>query len=83
MGKQADTGAYWANQEYELVSHAMCMDEILKEFVECSADDDPDLWFFYDTRAALGRLIDAFEPPEAVPEKDNVISFRRRKALKR
>lgn len=85
MGKQGDTGAYWANKEYELVSYALNMREILQEFIDCSPDDAEDLWFLYDTKAAIGKIIDAYEP-EGEPEegyKDNVISFARSKALKR
>ena len=85
MGKVVDTGEYWEAREFELVSHALCQIDILNELIDASSSDHEDLWLLFDTRAAALKLIDYYEP-EGEPEggyKDNVISFRKRKAIKK
>ena len=85
MGKQGDTGTYWASREYDLVSHALCALEIIEEFIEASPSDCEGLWFLYDMKSNMQKIVDAYEP-EGEPEKgykDNVISFIRYRATKR
>ncbi len=86
MGKaDSDTGTYWEEAEYDLVTYALEMIELLNEFIEASSDDYEGLWLLYDSRAACQKIVDAYEP-EGEPEagfKDNVISFLKYRATKR
>ena len=85
MAKAVDTGTYWQEKEYETVSHALCLIDLFDEFIEASADGREGLWFLYDCKANLRKIVDAYEP-EGEPEggfKDNVVSFLSYRATKR